>query len=82
MRSCEPSYILFEPSATTSPKSLLQISVAMPGQHLGFCSRGGKIAVFAYGGGGGGGGGKRYMLYNIIYTVFSRLERARSISFK
>ena len=40
----------------------------LAGQHLGFCSRGGKIAVFAYQG-GGGGGGKRYMLYNTIYIV-------------
>ena len=34
------------------------------GLHLGFFSRGGKIAVFAY---HGGGGRKRYMLYITIY---------------
>ena len=33
------------------------------GLHLGFFSRGGKIAVFAY------QGGKRYMLYITIYIV-------------
>ena len=38
------------------------------GLHLGFCSRGGKIAVSAY----QGGGGKRYMLYITIYIVKSQ----------
>ena len=39
----------------------------MAGQHLGFCSRGGKIAVFKYQGG--------QALHAIQYNIYSKISR-------
>ena len=52
---------------TGSTYILVLVLITYSGQHLGFCSRGGKIAVFAYQGG--------QALHAVQYNIYSKISR-------